>query len=248
MKELWLGCFEPLGSMIGRGSLSIWTNRNISGRTASCCWLLAWGVGIAACAEMFSELVTPCLSVSNWLAITKHISCLFVCLFEPDIYSVMADNYFRCNLPCAESCPPCSRKCTYTCKHSRCSKTCGQPCVPCKVRVSTCFICVWVLEGGLTGDWRRLHGEKLHDFMLSLCILLCYIHRYIHTGRHKGELYLISRNSNDEKLKRHYKAYCKILLKVIKEAKKLYYDTKIMTQKFTDRTINVKELGKSLRS
>jgi len=40
-------------------------------------------------------------------------------------------------------------------------------------------------------------------------------------------LYLISRNSNDEKLKRHYQAYCKILLKVIKEAKKLNYDTKI---------------------
>jgi len=40
-------------------------------------------------------------------------------------------------------------------------------------------------------------------------------------------LYLISRNSNDEKLKRHYQVYCKILLKVLKEAKKLYYDTKI---------------------
>jgi len=40
-------------------------------------------------------------------------------------------------------------------------------------------------------------------------------------------LYLISSNSNDEKLKRHYQAYCKVLLKVIKEAKKLYYDTKI---------------------
>ena len=27
-------------------------------------------------------------------------------------------------------------------------------------------------SGELTGDWRRLHGEKLHYFMLSLCILL----------------------------------------------------------------------------
>jgi len=45
--------------------------------------------------------------------------------------------------------------------------------------------------------------------------------------RHKRELYLISRNSNDEKLKRHYQACCKILHNVIKEAKKLYYDTKI---------------------
>jgi superoxide dismutase len=40
-------------------------------------------------------------------------------------------------------------------------------------------------------------------------------------------LYLLSRNSNDEKLKRRYQAYCNILHKVIKEAKKLYYDTKI---------------------
>ena len=28
--------------------------------------------------------------------------------------------------------------------------------------------------------------------------------------RHKRELYLVRRNSNDEKLKRHYKAYCKM--------------------------------------
>jgi len=45
--------------------------------------------------------------------------------------------------------------------------------------------------------------------------------------RHNRELYLISRNSNDEKLKRHYQVCCKILHNVIKEAKKLYYDTKI---------------------
>ena len=44
---------------------------------------------------------------------------------------------------------------------------------------------------------------------------------------HKRELYLISRNSNDDKLRRQCQAYCKILLKVIKEAKNLYYDTKI---------------------
>ena len=60
--------------------------------------------------------------------------------------------------------------------------------------------------------------------------------------RHKIELYLISRKSNDEKFKRHYQAYCKILHKVIKEAKKLYYDTKIK------KLNNVKQLGKSLRS
>ena len=52
----------------------------------------------------------------------------------------MPDNYFSCNIPCAESCPPCNRKCTYSCKHSRCSRQCGQLCRPCKVRISTCFI------------------------------------------------------------------------------------------------------------
>ena len=52
----------------------------------------------------------------------------------------MTDNYFSCNIPCAEGCPPCNRKCTYTCKHSKCSRKCGQPCINCKVRVSTCFI------------------------------------------------------------------------------------------------------------
>ena len=53
----------------------------------------------------------------------------------------MAYNYFSCNIPCAESCPPCNRKCTYTCKHSRCSRKCGQPCIQCKVSVSICLIC-----------------------------------------------------------------------------------------------------------
>ena len=79
---------------------------------------------------------------------------------------------------------------------------CGQPCIQCKVRVSMCFMCTsyylfvchcreriqaggvqeWDVEGGvvcqrgeLTVDWRRLHGEKLHDFMLSLCVVLCYL-------------------------------------------------------------------------
>jgi hypothetical protein len=36
--------------------------------------------------------------------------------------------------------------------------------------------------GELTGDWRRLHGEELHDFILSLCILLCYWEREIIAG------------------------------------------------------------------
>ena len=45
--------------------------------------------------------------------------------------------------------------------------------------------------------------------------------------QHKRELYLISRNSNNSKLKAHYKSYCLVLSKVIKAAKQLYYNNKI---------------------
>jgi len=62
--------------------------------------------------------------------------------------------------------------------------------------------------------------------------------------RHKTELYLTSRNGNDEKLKRHYQAYCKILLKAIKEANKLYYDTKI--QKSNNKCKTTWEIIKKL--
>jgi hypothetical protein len=38
---------------------------------------------------------------------------------------------------------------------------------------------------------------------------------------------LISRDSNNSKLKAHYKSYCLILSKVIEAAKQLYYNNKI---------------------
>jgi len=44
---------------------------------------------------------------------------------------------------------------------------------------------------------------------------------------HKRELYLKARDSNDLECKLYYKHYCKILSKVIKEAKKLYYKENI---------------------
>jgi len=44
--------------------------------------------------------------------------------------------------------------------------------------------------------------------------------------RHKRELYLPCRNSNNLELKRHYQIYCKILANVIEEAKRKYYDKK----------------------
>ena len=62
--------------------------------------------------------------------------------------------------------------------------------------------------------------------------------------RHKRELYLISRNNNDEKLKRHYQTYCKILHKLIKEAKKLYYNTKL--QKLNNKCKTTWEIIKKL--
>ena len=43
----------------------------------------------------------------------------------------------------------------------------------------------------------------------------------------KRLLYLCTRNSNDISLKKYYKQYCKILTKVIKEAKKYTYNNQI---------------------
>ena len=45
------------------------------------------------------------------------------------------------------------------------------------------------------------------------------------------------RNSNNSELRNYYKKYCKILSKVIKEAKKLKYDNKIQNSKNKNKTI-----------
>jgi hypothetical protein len=42
--------------------------------------------------------------------------------------------------------------------------------------------------------------------------------------QHKRELYLLYKNNNDYKLKKHYKLYCRILTDVIEAAKTLHYD------------------------
>jgi len=47
----------------------------------------------------------------------------------------------------------------------------------------------------------------------------------------KRELYLKMRDNNEMKHKLYYKQYCKILTKVIKEAKKLYYKEGISKSK-----------------
>ena len=46
--------------------------------------------------------------------------------------------------------------------------------------------------------------------------------------KHKRRLYLYTRNSNDMFLKRYYKQYCKILVKVIQDAKRLTYNNQIV--------------------
>jgi hypothetical protein len=48
---------------------------------------------------------------------------------------------------------------------------------------------------------------------------------------HKRELYLNSKCSNDSGLKDFYKLYCKILTRVIREAKQQQYSRKISTSK-----------------
>ena len=66
----------------------------------------------------------------------------------------------------------------------------------------------------------------------------------------KRELYLNSRSSNDPNLKKYYKSYCKLLQKVIKEAKILKYKKHILTsQNKTKTTWNIvrSETGKIIK-
>ena len=65
-------------------------------------------------------------------------------------------------------------------------------------------------------------------------------------GNRKRELYLMARDNKEIKLKLYYKHYCKILSKVIKEAKRLYYKeviTKSKNKRKTTWNIIHKEKG-----
>jgi len=46
--------------------------------------------------------------------------------------------------------------------------------------------------------------------------------------KRKRELFLLNRNNNNPALKKYYKTYCRILAKVIKEAKRLFYNSRIL--------------------
>lgn len=51
---------------------------------------------------------------------------------------------YRCNYPCKETCPPCEKKCAYSCTHSKCPLPCSVPCVPCQVRSMIFFSIYYV--------------------------------------------------------------------------------------------------------
>jgi len=53
----------------------------------------------------------------------------------------------------------------------------------------------------------------------------------------KRDLYLLRKNSNDPRLKNHYKLYCKILSNVIREAKKCHCNKQIENLKNKMKTI-----------
>jgi hypothetical protein len=55
--------------------------------------------------------------------------------------------------------------------------------------------------------------------------------------KHKRDLYLLYRNTNDEALKNHYRLYCKILKEVIREAKRKYYNRQILNSNNKIRTV-----------
>ena len=68
------------------------------------------------------------------------------------------------------------------------------------------------------------------------------INAWVTTGirtscKHKRELYLFCKNSNDPQLKNYYKLYCKILSNIIREAKKHYYSKQIENSKNKMKTI-----------
>ena len=55
--------------------------------------------------------------------------------------------------------------------------------------------------------------------------------------KHKRDLYLLYRNSNDEALKNRYRLYCKILKDVIREAKKQHYNRQVLNSSNKIRTM-----------
>ena len=55
--------------------------------------------------------------------------------------------------------------------------------------------------------------------------------------KNKRELYLRCRNSNNLELKNHYKSYCKLLTKIIRQAKTLHYRNQILKSDNKSRTV-----------
>jgi hypothetical protein len=55
--------------------------------------------------------------------------------------------------------------------------------------------------------------------------------------KNKMELYLKCRNSNNHKLKSYYKLYCKLLSKIIRQAKALHYKNQILKSNNKSKTV-----------
>ena len=52
-------------------------------------------------------------------------------------------------------------------------------------------------------------------------------------------MFLLNRNNNNPALKKYYKTYCRILAKVIKEAKRLFYNSRILKSDKVKTTWNI---------
>jgi hypothetical protein len=75
----------------------------------------------------------------------------------------------------------------------------------------------------LPGSGLRLKNENKSKTWITVGIKI--------SCKRKRQLYLARRDNNDPRLKSHYKMYCKIPLKVIKEAKRNNYNRKILESK-----------------
>jgi hypothetical protein len=78
------------------------------------------------------------------------------------------------------------------------------------------FVCTFlnIFQASFPIKYKSINNKKIMTGLLQGIKISC---------KHKGSLYTLIKNSNDPKAKAHYIKYCRILRKVIKEAKKQHY-------------------------
>ena len=76
---------------------------------------------------------------------------------------------------------------------------------------------------------KRLTKESTNNTWITIGIKI--------SCNHRRYLYLLTKNNNDSNLKNYYKQYCKILAKVIKEAKRSMYKNQIKNSTNKIKTI-----------